>query len=104
MADERAVKDRTAAAIPEPRLCNEIQLFDLCDLDACSSKEGRFCRNAELLSAFERISDVEAGPQVLTSEEAEEGEDAGGEEYDDAFGDDGFDDEEIGDDAEYDDR
>jgi hypothetical protein len=102
MAVEHTVKDSTAATIPEPRLCNEIQLFDLCDLDACSFKEGRFCRNTELLSAFERISDVEARPEVLPSEEEEEGEDAGGVEYDDAFGDDGFEDEESSDEAEYD--
>ncbi len=42
---------------PVQRLCSEIQLFDLCDLERCSHKEGRFCSNVELLTRFERISE-----------------------------------------------
>jgi hypothetical protein len=63
------------AALPAQRLCNEIQLFDLCDLDSCTFKEGRFCTNAELLTAFERISDAEAGRlEEPISEELEDDE------------------------------
>lgn len=92
-------KDKGVAAVQVQRLCNEIQLFDLCDLDTCSSKEGKFCTNAEMLTAFERISDAEiVRPEVFISDDMEEGEDAGDEEYDDAFDGDGFEDE-----AEYED-
>ncbi|MDR3581392.1 MAG: hypothetical protein P4L44_15635 [Oryzomonas sp.] len=42
---------------PVQRLCSEIQLFDLCDLERCSLKEGRYCTNGELLTRFERISE-----------------------------------------------
>jgi hypothetical protein len=39
------------------RLCSEIQLFDLCDLDSCRFKQSRFCTNEELLAKFESIKD-----------------------------------------------
>jgi hypothetical protein len=97
---ERIAEDRPVAALPAQRLCNEIQLFDLCDLETCSFKEGRFCANAGKLAAFERISDaVVVRPEVFISEELEEGEEDNGEEYDDAF-----DDDESGDEAGYDDE
>lgn len=41
------------------RLCSEVQLFDLCDLDSCSRKTGRFCSDSELLSRFEMIAEDE---------------------------------------------
>jgi hypothetical protein len=89
----------TVAKLPAQRLCNEIQLFDLCDLDTCSSKGGRFCTNAELLTAFERISDAEVvRPEVFVSEDLEEGEDACVAGYDDTF------DDEFGDEEGYDDE
>lgn len=51
-------RERTAAqSRPVPRLCSEIQLFDLCDLERCSQREGRFCTCMELLTRFERIAD-----------------------------------------------
>lgn len=99
MSAAHVVKDKAVAAVQVQRLCNEIQLFDLCDLETCSSKEGKFCTNAEMLTAFERISDAEVvRPEVFISDDMEEGEDAGDEEYDDAFDGDGFEDE-----AEYED-
>jgi hypothetical protein len=89
----------TAPKLPAQRLCNEIQLFDLCDLETCSFKAGRFCSNAELLSSFERISDAEMiRHDALNSEGVEEGEDSFEEEYED-----NFDEDEIGDEAECDD-
>ena len=99
MNDKHAAEDMDVAKLPIQRLCNEIQLFDLCDLEKCSFKEGRFCTNTELLTAFERISDAEvARSEVFVSDELEEGEDAYGEESDEEFGDDG-----CGDEPEYED-
>ena len=56
------------------RLCSEIQLFDLCDLDSCSYKAGRFCTNQDLLARFERISDDDRRPAVrfIPDEEPDE--------------------------------
>lgn len=98
MTAEPASDSKKVAAVPAQRLCNEIQLFDLCDLEKCSFKVERFCTNAELLEDFERISDAEVvRPGVYVSEDSEECEDGFAEECDDAFEDDEFED-----DAEYD--
>lgn len=68
-----------------PRLCSEIQLFDLCDLDSCDFKTGRFCSNQELLSRFEQIAEDDLSPpQRYIDEELEEGD-----ELDDYDADDG---------------
>lgn len=88
-----------AAATIVPRLCNEIQLFDLCDLDTCRFKDGRFCTNEELVAAFEQISDAEpVRRETKISEELEEGEEGFDEEYDDAYDDREYDEETDGDD------
>jgi hypothetical protein len=50
--------DQTPDILPE-RLCSEIQLFDLCDLDSCASKSGRFCTDPLLLGRFEKIAEKE---------------------------------------------
>lgn len=47
-------------AEPVPRLCSEIQLFDLCELDDCRFKQGRFCTDPNLLRRFEAIAEVDA--------------------------------------------
>ena len=67
---------------PVRRLCSEIQLFDLCDLDRCNTRDGRFCTKSELLSRFEYISDREEIPkdhylknEFDEDEEADSGED-----------------------------
>ncbi len=81
-------------AEPVRRLCSEIQLFDLCDLDRCKFKSANFCSNEELLNRFEKIADEDACSRINLSDEAldEDGEIA---EYgfDDEAGDD-FGDEE----------
>lgn len=79
---------------PVQRLCNEIQLFDLCELEKCGHKKGLYCTSTELLNRFEAIAEVVERPAArgCISEELDEGEEAG-DEYDDAF-----------DDAEYDDE
>jgi hypothetical protein len=49
---------------PIDRLCSEIQLFELCDLDKCDYKKERFCKNEQLLKEFEAIKE-EDDRQVL---------------------------------------
>jgi len=69
------------------RLCGEIQLFDLCDLDSCCCKNGRFCADPALLDRFEKIAEEELRtPERFASDEAD------GAETDDGD-DDGYDDE-----------
>lgn len=53
MAEER----QPEAAQQLRRLCSEIQLFDLCDLESCSHRQGRFCTRKDLLVRFEHIAD-----------------------------------------------
>jgi hypothetical protein len=61
-------------ALPQ-RLCNEIQLFDLCDLDSCNVKNGRFCTDPDLLGRFEKIAEVEnRPPERYISEEEDDAE------------------------------
>ena len=60
------------------RLCNEIQLFDLCELDKCSFKSRKFCTDPELLRKFEAIADEEEkapASRPVSSEEDESDED-----------------------------
>ena len=76
---------------PVQRLCSEIQLFDLCDLERCSHKEGRFCTIEELLTRFERISEKDDTRSYLF-----EGSEDGDEADDDAYVDE-LDDQDDGD-------
>ena len=46
---------KTAAEVSR-RLCSEIQLFDLCSLNECGKKEGKFCTDEDLLLRFNEIS------------------------------------------------
>jgi len=86
VADEKPAKQ-------VPRLCNEIQLFDLCELETCASKQGAFCTNPELLSRFEAIAEEEVRLAAgFDSDELDEGMEHDDDSYDDAF-DDEFDDE-----------
>ncbi len=81
--------EETAILRPPQRLCSEIQLFDLCELDSCSFKSGSFCTHSELLNRFERISDEERSvPDSYYSEEddeSEDGEDCFADEEDDDY-------------------
>lgn len=77
------------------RLCSEIQLFDLCDLDSCLQKSGRFCNDAGLLVQFEKSAEKELRiPECSINEEYGEDDEAGsGDDYDEeCFGDDENDD------------
>ena len=98
------------ASEPKPdilpqRLCSEIQLFDLCDLDSCGRKNGRFCTNSALLDKFEKIAEDELrAPERFVSEEIDDAEvdnsdgdgyeDKGAMEDFDAVEDEGWEDEE----------
>jgi hypothetical protein len=63
------------------RLCSEIQLFDLCELEACKHKEGRFCTEGTILERFEAIK--EEDPEQYVAEELDEDEES--EELDEAY-------------------
>ena len=84
--------DAEMTASPVQRLCSEIKLFDLCELDDCSYREGRFCNDRRMLESFEKIADVEQRvPDGFDESDFDEDEDdlSG---YDDEY-DDGDDDE-----------
>ena len=76
------------------RLCSEIQLFDLCDLETCRFKKGRFCSETDILAQFEKISEQEQRiPDRSHSEEFDDTD--SDDEYDDEFE---MDDVEVGED------
>ena len=55
------------------RLCSEIQLFDLCDLESCRHKNGRYCTNPEALAKFEAIAEEdERAPERYLAEDYDE--------------------------------
>jgi hypothetical protein len=82
MSDEKP-EEKVA---PADRLCSEIQLFDLCDLDRCRHKKERFCTNEELLAKFEAIKEEDIRSDfVYDDEELEDEDDLA---YDDFEGDD----------------
>lgn len=82
--------DQTTDILPQ-RLCSEIQLFDLCDLDSCTSKNGRFCTDHLLLGRFEKIAENELrSPDRFVSEEIDDEEitDSDGYDAEDEFAED----------------
>jgi len=61
--------------VPPQRLCSEVQLFDLCDLDTCVCKNGRFCTDPALLDRFEKIAEEELRtPDRYAFEESDDAE------------------------------
>ena len=86
---------------PVQRLCNEIQLFDLCELEKCGHKQGLFCTSQELLNRFEAIAEEdERAAAGYISDEPDDGEGTDIDDgydasfYDDQFGTEGYDDQE----------
>lgn len=65
MKDESQKKSTEAVQ----RLCSEIQLFDLCDLESCASRKGRFCLNENLLVKFESIKEEDETPDLVYDED-----------------------------------
>ena len=82
------------------RLCSEIQLFDLCDKDVCSHKDGRYCTKGDILARFEAVLDKEdeRSPEQFMADELDDVEGAEDLGYDEAYGVD-----EYGEEDEYDD-
>lgn len=60
-ADESTNKDLEGSYLPR-RLCSEIQLFDLCELECCHFKDGRFCTDPEMLARFESVAEPQELP------------------------------------------
>jgi len=54
------------------RLCSEIQLFDLCELERCHFKDGRFCTDTTLLTRFEAVAEPQDRPAPRFDDDEEE--------------------------------
>ncbi|HJV36904.1 hypothetical protein [Geomonas sp.] len=63
------------------RLCSEIQLFDLCDLEYCKQKDGRYCTNPKVLERFEAIKEEDERSQQYLSEEYDEDQEGDEDDY-----------------------
>ncbi len=63
--------EEEVAELPR-RLCSEIQLFDLCELERCRFKDDRFCTDPELLARFEAVAEPEDRPAQRFSDDEEE--------------------------------
>ncbi|MCE1226467.1 MAG: hypothetical protein LWW87_08280 [Geobacteraceae bacterium] len=57
------------------RLCSEIQLFDLCELEKCHFKDDRFCTDPEMLARFEAAADPEDRPKWNLGKDDDQDED-----------------------------
>ncbi len=81
---------------PVNRFCNEIQLFDLCELETCRHKQGLYCTSKELLDRFESIAEEDERPAVsgYICEEDDDAFATDDDEYDDSYDDVQFGDEE----------
>jgi hypothetical protein len=78
------------------RLCSEIQLFDLCDLDICCQKNGRYCTNPEVLARFEAIKEEdERSPEQYLTEEFDDEDETEELDGDDEFGADEYGDDDL---------
>jgi hypothetical protein len=66
--------EQSSANLPK-RLCSEIQLFELCELDSCNKKSGGFCTDTTLINRFEMIEEAEDRvPERYISEELDDAE------------------------------
>lgn len=95
MPEKQIINEETVRSVPlKPvkRLCNEIQLFDLCNQEQCRYKEGRLCTNEEMLNRFEQIAEVDFCKPVYVADEIDEDSDNESDDYD-AFTEDRFDEE-----------
>jgi hypothetical protein len=97
MQEETGEKKEVSGS--SPRLCSEIQLFDLCAKDVCGHKDGRYCTKGDILTKFEAILDEDdrRSPEQFMADELDDvegGDDLG---YDEAFGADEYGDEEYDD-------
>ena len=60
------------------RLCSEIQLFDLCELERCTFKDDRFCTDPEMLVRFEAEAEPEERPAWHFEKDVDEEDDEDG--------------------------
>lgn len=60
--EELSEKETETKEVPR-RLCSEIQLFDLCELQKCHFKDDRFCTDPEMLARFEAAAEPEERPK-----------------------------------------
>lgn len=65
---DKAKEEPTSPAL---RLCSEIQLFDLCDLESCRFKSDRYCTNCELLVKFDSIKEDDDSNTLIYEEDGE---------------------------------
>lgn len=77
-----AQKDEVAQV---QRLCSEIQLFDLCDLESCKYKNGRFCTNDALVAKFESIKEEDDRAAIYDEQEDLEDNESDFDEYEDSY-------------------
>lgn len=66
--------EETAAELPR-RLCSEIRLFDLCELERCTFKDDRYCTDPDMLTRFEAEAEPEDRPVWHFEKDADDGED-----------------------------
>ena len=71
---------------PAPRrLCSEVQLFDLCALDSCSFRDGRYCTDQTLLDRFEAIAEKDESRSDRFADMSEDEDDELSDDFGDEF-------------------
>ena len=72
--EEFSEKQEEIKEVPR-RLCSEIQLFDLCELQKCHFKDDRFCTDTEMLARFEAAAEPEDRPAWHLGQDEDQDED-----------------------------
>lgn len=75
---KKLIPDSDEAEAPKElprRLCSEIQLFDLCELERCMFKDDKFCTDPEMLARFESEAEPEDRPKWNLHHEIQDDED-----------------------------
>jgi hypothetical protein len=71
---DELIKTETESNTIPRRLCSEIQLFDLCELERCHFIDGRFCTDPEKLARFEAVAEPQDRPAPRFDDDDEEDE------------------------------
>jgi hypothetical protein len=82
------IEENVAEKPPVQRLCSEIQLFDLCELERCDYKVDRFCTSGELLERFEHVSEKDETRPLAVDSYPSEGQEDGDDLDEDIYGED----------------
>jgi hypothetical protein len=69
---DELIKTETESNTIPRRLCSEIQLFDLCELERCHFIDGRFCTDPEKLARFEAVAEPQDRPAPLFDDDDDE--------------------------------